>query len=74
MATYKLRNLPCSIQPDDKLWCVVGRQKVESGAIASGVLEWCYDQRDAEITLQMMKEDPNFFDLVVMSWQDFNNG
>ncbi len=64
---YKLRNLPCTICPDDKLWTVCGNQKTENG-IASGVLEWCYDQRDAETTKSMMKQDPNFTNLEVMKW------
>ena len=66
---YKLRNLPCTIQPDAKLWTVCGKQKIENG-IASGVLEWCYDMEDATYIKSKMDQDPNFYDLVILKWEE----
>lgn len=51
---YKFRGLPCSIQPDEKLWCVTGYVKHGGG---SGVLEWCYDEEDAKQVMAKMKTD-----------------
>jgi hypothetical protein len=50
---YTFRNHPCSITPDEKLWCVQGEFK----GSGSGVLEWCWDQRDAEAIMAKMKKD-----------------
>lgn len=59
MATYKLRNLPCDVVPNDKLWYISG-----NGAhVGSGVLEWCVNKGDAEYLLQLMKLDPDFSNL-----------
>lgn len=55
---YKYRNLPCNIQPDDKLWCVSGADLTTG---ASGVLEWCYNQGDADSVMEEMKEDAGRF-------------
>ena len=41
---YRFRNLPCTIRPGGTVWCVSGAY--EDGT--SGILEWCYDQDDAE--------------------------
>ena len=46
------RGLPCSILPDDRLWCVVGGELDGKGG---GILEWCYDQRDAEAVAATMR-------------------
>ena len=63
---YRYRSLPCNIQPDEKLWCIVGGDG-EGG----GVLEWCYDREDAETRLKMMEADPRFSMLrAVKYWPD----
>jgi hypothetical protein len=49
-ADYKFRNLPCNVRPDWLLWCVNGGYRG-----GGGVLEWCYDQEDAERQLAMMQ-------------------
>lgn len=52
---YQWRNLPCTIQPDDKLWCVSGQSFK-----GSGVLEWCYDEADAQTILSQMRRSFGF--------------
>lgn len=54
---YLYRGLPCSIAPDEKLWTIAGSD-VRGG---SGILEWCYDQEDAEAVLGQMKRFPERF-------------
>ena len=56
---YKFRNLPCNIKPDDKLWCVSGMCINRS----AGILEWCYDQQDAEYRMELMLKDARFSNL-----------
>lgn len=56
--TYKYRGLPCSIQPDGKLWCVSGADRVGNGA---GILEWCYDKKDAKRLMKAMQKDKGRF-------------
>lgn len=63
---YKFRNLPYSIQPDEKLWCVSGSFK----HFGSGVLEWCYNKQDAEEVLASMKQDERFVYAHVEKWTD----
>jgi hypothetical protein len=53
---YSVMQLPCSIQPDHKLWCIVG----ESKSWGSGVLAWCYDEEHAVYWYEQMKDDPEF--------------
>jgi hypothetical protein len=55
---YRFRGLPCSIQPDDKLWCVSGHH-----GSGGGVLEWCYDEEDAKSMLKYMRGFPEFKNL-----------
>lgn len=55
---YRYRGLPCSIRSNDNLWCVSGRDLLNGG---SGVLEWCYDEEDAEYRLSTMKRFSNQF-------------
>lgn len=62
---YKYRNLPCNIQPDEKLWCIVGQDNFGGG----GVLEWCYDREDAEERLQEMKASGEFKNLSAEPYQ-----
>ena len=54
--TYHFRGLPCNILPDDKLWCVSG-----SYAEGGGILEWCYNQGDAEYLAEKLRLDPLAF-------------
>lgn len=55
---YHYRGLPCTIQPDEKLWCVSGHDTKDGG---SGVLEWCHDEYDAIRIYREMKRDTNRF-------------
>jgi hypothetical protein len=57
---YRYRNLPCSIRPDNQLWCVSGYD-TKSGA--SGILEWCYDEIDANFVMNTMLTCGHFADL-----------
>ena len=62
---YCYRNLPCSIAPDDELWAVSGEDQQGGG----GVLEWCFDQADAEGVLQEMKRhSARFKNLKAQPW------
>lgn len=54
---YVYRGLPCSIAPDETLWCVSGSD-IRGG---SGVLEWCYDEQDAKAVLADMSRFPERF-------------
>lgn len=63
-ARYTYRSLPCTDSPDD--WCVFG--KTRDGA--TGVLEWCQDQKDAEEMFRTMREYDDFVELRVCR---FNN-
>ena len=54
---YVYRGRPCSIVPDDELWCIVGQDV----AGCSGVLEWCYDETDAQELLAQMNRYPSRF-------------
>ncbi len=67
---YKYRNLPASIQTDDKLWCVVGRFVSERGD-GGGVLEWCYDEQDASAVLDQMTQDGQFRNLQATTYKQF---
>jgi hypothetical protein len=66
MRKYKYRGYPCSIQPDDRLWCISGNDRVTG---AGGVLEWAYDQRDAEQLLAVMQASGEFSELIACKWQ-----
>ena len=56
---YKLRNLPCNITTEDKLWCISGVRDLE-GDLYGGVLEWCYDEQDVKNLLVEMEKDSSF--------------
>ena len=58
---YRYRGLPCSIEPDDKLWMVSGRDQLNGGG---GVLEWCFDQTDAEERMALMARFPERFTML----------
>lgn len=53
MTKYKFRNLPCNIVDNADLWCVSGSFQ----GMGAGVLEWCYDSRDALAILREMRKD-----------------
>ncbi len=61
---YKPRNLPCNIAPDNQLWCITGG--CENGG---GVLEWCYDEDDAQHRLKLMQADPRYTELKAEKWK-----
>lgn len=63
---YKCMERPCTIQTDDKLWCIVGTSK----NYGSGVLAWCYDKDDAEFWFNQMIEDKEFLTLSYSKWVD----
>lgn len=56
--TYVYRGLPSSIAKDKDLWVVAGLDKMTG---ASGVLEWCYDVRDALGVFEEMTRHPGRF-------------
>jgi hypothetical protein len=56
--SYRYRNLPCNIAPDDSLWCVSGHDNAHH---ASGVLEWCYNELDARRVLRDMQASSGRF-------------
>jgi len=55
---YQYRGLPCSIAPDDQLWYVAGHDLLCGGG---GILEWCYDETDAQQVLKDMQRFPDRF-------------
>ena len=58
---YKYRNLPCNIsnwQP----WSVAGHDTILGGG---GVLEWCYDEADAQDRFQKMSLFAQFKNLKI---------
>lgn len=66
MQKYKFRNLSCSIRSDDKLWCVSGQCE----GFGSGVLEWCYDDDDANHRRSLMVKDKRMSNLTVERFAD----
>lgn len=59
---YQYRNLPCT----NKEWCVSGKDN-RGG---TGVLEWCYDEWDANNRMGMMQQDKGrFSNLKVGKWE-----
>ena len=54
---YRYRGLPCSIAPDENLWYVGGQDKRGGG----GILEWCYDEDDANAMLREMQKHATRF-------------
>ena len=65
---YRYRNLPCNIVPDKRLWCVVG---IDTETGGGGILEWCYDARDAEGLFHLMRQDHGrFVNLAIRPWED----
>lgn len=57
---YKYRNLPCTAGD----WCVTG-QDSSGGHYSGGILEWCYDRKDAKDRLNQMKQFPQFSELKI---------
>jgi hypothetical protein len=55
---YRYRGLPCSIAPDEQLWYVGGQDLLGGGG---GILEWCYDEADAQQVLKDMQRFPGRF-------------
>lgn len=68
---YQYRNYPCNIASDDNLWCVSGEDKVSE---ASGVLEWAYNQQDANDVLALMQASSEFNNLTAMPYSEFCDG
>jgi hypothetical protein len=58
---YRYRGLPCSIAPDEDLWCIAGHDK-KGG---SGILEWCHGEDDAQVLYQKMSRFPLRFPRLV---------
>ena len=69
MSSYRYRNFPFSAAgTDETAWCVTGVDT--QGGV--GILEWCYDQFDAEKRLSIMQRFPQFRDLSAMSYKRFS--
>lgn len=60
---YVYRGLPVSCSPT--VWEIGGLDTADGGG---GVLEWCYDQTDAEQRLAMMSQFPRFEHLSAKQW------
>ena len=60
LSVYVFRGLPINIQPENSLWFVAGGYSDHSGG---GILEWCYDEGDANNILEEMKKDSRFSNL-----------
>ena len=65
-----MRNLPCyDAFGNDMPWSVCGNMvyRLPDGDVVTGggVLEWCYDEQDAMDLMEMMKKDPDFFNLSI---------
>ncbi len=66
-----VRGLPCNIAPENDLWCIVGALIDEDGTpVGGGILEWCYDETDANHLLSLIKDDPAYGNLRA---QKYNN-
>lgn len=65
MRKYRYRNYSCNIQPDDKLWCISGEDLVSG---SEGVLEWAYDEKDANSVKELMLSSGEFNNLTAMSY------
>lgn len=73
MAKYQYRSLPCNITTSKKLWCVCGAILKNGKITGGGVLEWCYDQADAEAILKEMKKFSwEFSNLVAKPYRSSN--
>ena len=57
---YKYRNLPCNYNYSP--YSVTGQDDLQQ---SRGVLEWCYDKKDAETILAEMKKHSQFRDLKI---------
>lgn len=71
---YKMRNLPCRDAIGNEMkFAVCGYEKyaLSDGSMVSGggVLEWCYDWKDAMERLTMMKNDTRFFGLHIKDYR-----
>ncbi len=64
---YVYRGYGCNIRPDDKLWAITGEDIVGK---AMGVLEWCWDQKDAETVLESMQTSGEFSNLKAEKYQE----
>lgn len=74
---YKMRGLPCFDSRGHEMpWCVSGTEEVvyEDGStsVGGGVLEWCYDEEDANERLRLMRPDPRFKNLRAEKASEFN--
>lgn len=68
---YKYRNMGCDIAPDEELWCVTGSDT--GPGRGTGVLEWCYDEKDAKEILAVMQLDPRFEGLSAVAFNEFRS-
>jgi len=63
---YEYRNLPCNVVSASELWCVCGMDNAKK---CVGILEWCYDKKDAKAVLVRMRKDVRFTELVAEKYQ-----
>lgn len=61
---YRPRGFPCTIVAEEKLWAVTGSYLTENGE-GGGVLEWCYDKKDALTVLREIERDAAYDNLKV---------
>lgn len=65
----EIRNLPCNIVPNDRLWCLCGETWGEDGRTGGGVLEWCYNEEDARNELTRLWNRKDLKHLSISKWQ-----
>lgn len=69
--SYKYRGCPCNINNGNP-WAISGiYYNVEEQTREGGVLEWCYDRKDAERMLEYMKKFPGFVNLTIDEPEQF---
>jgi hypothetical protein len=56
---YRYRNLSI-VDVGSQAWAVIGFDKISNG---SGVLEWCYNEKDARETFDLMRQSGEFLNL-----------
>jgi hypothetical protein len=66
---YTFRGLSMNIKTP-QLWAIYG-EVFRGGGCSYGLLEWCYDQADAEKLLLEMKKDPGIYCLEAQSYQEW---
>lgn len=65
---YQFRNLPCRVNGKQMPWIVGGICNFSATEIGAGILEWCYDQNDANTLANLMRQDSRFKEIKVREY------